>query len=276
MRTRNFLLIAIVFAATISGLNSCKKDPPVTVNDQDYGHLTLKFAHKVNGQALIVDTVMYINAAGNHYSVQNIQYFLSDITLHQANGDNYTITEKNGIHYVDTDISGTQTWNVSDNIPAASYQSVSFTFGISQTKNLSNMYVNPPESDMFWPSFLGGGYHYMKLNGEWIDTTGSPRLYNFHLGIGQIYAGGVIIPDSITGFVQNYFTATLPSSSFTLDSAGHKEIQILMNIDSWFNTPHVWDFNDPVNFGWSIMQNQDAMNAAKENGADVFTIGYIQ
>jgi hypothetical protein len=125
---------------------------------------------------------------------------------------------------------------------------------------------------MFWPAPLGGGYHYMKLNGEWIDSLSNIRLFNFHMGIGQIYAGGVISIDSITGYVQNYFAATLPSSSFTLDSAGTKEIAIIMNVESWFETPHVWDFDY---WGSNIMQNQAAMNTAKENGFDVFTLGYI-
>jgi hypothetical protein len=41
-----------------------------------------------------------------------------------------------------------------------------------------------------------------------------------------------------------------------------------MNIESWFTTPVVWDFNQ-----WSIMimQNQMAMDAIKKNGYDVFS-----
>ncbi len=43
-----------------------------------------------------------------------------------------------------------------------------------------------------------------------------------------------------------------------------------MNIDSWFKTPHTWDFN---NTGGMMMQNQDALKSACENGFDVFSIG---
>jgi hypothetical protein len=116
---------------------------------------------------------------------------------------------------------------------------------------------------------MGGGYHYMKMNGEWQKTIDTIKPFNFHLGIGQIYDS--IHTDSVIRFVQNYFTVTLPAS-FVLDAATTKEIQIIMNVDSWFDTPHVWDWN---HWGGSIMMNETAQQTAKENGEDVFTIGYI-
>jgi hypothetical protein len=263
-----FCLLYAFFLITV--VVSCRKDPVIPPPDPDYGKLVFKFDHQVNGQPLAIDTFGYVNAAGDTFSVSDIQYFISDITLHNSNGETYMIAQSNGIHYIDTDIPSTFTWTVSDDIPAANYQSVSFTFGINQVKNLSNMFVNPPESNMFWPEMMGGGYHYMKLNGSWKDDTGAVRMFNFHLGIGQIY--DAINTDSVVAFVQNYFTVTLPASSFVLDSAETKEMQIVMNIESWFDTPNNWDWNF---WGGSMMQNQNAQQAGKENGEDVFTIGYI-
>ena len=46
-----------------------------------------------------------------------------------------------------------------------------------------------------------------------------------------------------------------------------------MNIDSWFKTPHDFDFNY---WGGFIMEIQPAMQMAKENGYDVFTTGEIK
>jgi hypothetical protein len=108
----------------------------------------------------------------------------------------------------------------------------------------------------------------MKLNGQWLDTAASPRMFNFHLGIGQTYAGGVIVVDSITGFVQNYFQVTIPASAFNITEGATTEVELVMNVNSWFDTPNIWDHNV---WGTNIMQNQAAMQAAKENGADVFT-----
>lgn len=252
---------------------SCKKKPDTPEDTQKYGKINFTFSHKVNGQPLVLDTLMYVNTAGNQYMVNEIQYFISDVTLHKSDGSSMMIKEWEDIRYIDVEIPSTLSWSVFDNIPTGSYASISFTFGISEAKNQSYMYVNPPERDMFWPQFLGGGYHYMKLNGKWLDTTTNVSPFDFHMGIGQIYAHNVIVVDSITGFVQNYFTANLPSSSFTISENQTTHVEIIMNIESWFETPHVFDFNIWGNY---IMQNQAAMQLAKENGADVFTTGLIQ
>ena len=246
----------------------CKKDDPIVDPVNKTGSLQISFDHNVDGTPLVVDTMIYTNAAGNDYLVNEIQYFISDIVLHSTNGNDYSIISTNGIHYIDTDISSTKTWNISDNIPVGNYSSVSFTFGINETKNQTGLFVNPPEVDMFWPEFLGGGYHYMKLNGKWKNTNSDIVPFNFHLGIGQTYASNVIVIDSITGFVQNYFTVQLPSSALTINENTQTKATITMNIESWFETPHVWDFNL---IGANIMQNQPAMQMAKENGADVFS-----
>jgi len=246
---------------------SCKKDKPITNVPVKTGKIAFQFFHKVNGQTLIVDSLMYTNAAGNLYNVSNIQYFISEVTLHNSNGSDYLITSDNGIHYIDTDIASTQNWSVS-NIPAGNYSSISFIFGINQAKNHTGLFTNPPEVNMFWSQPLGGGYHYMKMNGNWKDTNAMITPFNLHLGIGQIYAHDVISVDSITGFVQNYFTVNLPASSFSISENTTTNTEITMNIESWFETPHVYDFNY---WGGSIMQNEAAMQTIVENGADVFT-----
>jgi hypothetical protein len=266
------IYLLIVLALSLIVCVSCKKENAQTA-ETPAGKIILKFAHKVNGQGLVIDTLMYTNAAGNEYLVNEIQYFISDVRLHNADGSTFLIKAWDDIHYIDTDIPSTWTWNVMDSIPVGSYNSVSFTFGISQAKNQSYMYVNPPENNMFWPEYLGGGYHYMKLNGKWKDTSNLAMPFDFHLGIGQTYAGGVIVVDSITGFVQNYFDVTLPGAAFTMADKETRTIEIVMNVESWFETPHVWDINY---WGSYIMQNQTAMQTARENGYDVFTLGYIQ
>ncbi len=252
-------------------LVSCKKDNPITTEPAKTGNIAFQFSHKVNGQALVFDTLIYTNAAGNEYNIDNIQYFISEIVLHNSNGNDFLVAADNGIHYIDSDIRATQGWNVTE-IPVGDYSSVSFIFGINEAKNHSGLFSNPPEINMFWPQPLGGGYHYMKMNGNWKDINAMITPFNFHLGIGQIYAHDVIEIDSITGFVPNYFTVNLPSCSFSISENSTTNAEIIMNIESWFDTPHIYDFNY---WGGSIMQNQAAMQTITENGADVFTFHVI-
>jgi len=246
---------------------SCHKtdDPP----KEEKGKIIFHFTQFNDGKNLEYDTMIYTNAAGNDYLVNEIQYFISDVKLHRADGSVQIIDEWKDIHYVDTDIESTQTWQVYDPIEPGDYEKISFTFGISEEKNQSLMFLNPPERDMFWPELLGGGYHYMKLNGKWLADDGMVKPFDFHLGIGQIYAGGIVIPDSITGFIQNYFEVELPGSSFTIADNDTINFEIRMNVENWFQNPHI--YNHDV-WGGDIMQNQDAMKMGCENGGeDVFS-----
>lgn len=252
---------------------SCDSGKEPVEPELETGNIILVFDHLVDGESLQKDKMIYTNAAGNPYEVNEVMYFISDLTLYKSDGTKQLIDEWKDIHYVDIDIPATLTWEVYDDIPPGEYDSITFIFGIPEEKNESFMFVNPPEDKMMWPDVLGGGYHYMMINGKWLDENNNTKLYNFHMGIGQLYKNDVINYDSIYAFVQNYFTVSLPGSSFTLAKGESKTIGIVMNIESWFATPHNFDFNY---WGGNIMEIQPAMQMAKENGYDVFEMRIIE
>lgn len=258
-RLNYYLILAFLMLAT-----ACKEDPPDGPEDTS-GKLSISFVHLVDGDPLQIDTMKYVNAAGNHYMITEVQYFISDVTLYKSDGTMQMIDDWKDIHYVDHDIPSTMTWEVYDAITAGYYDSLSFIFGISEAKNHSLMYTDPPESLMFWPEYLGGGYHYMKLNGKWLDPDNRMIPFDFHMGIGQTYDN----EGKITGFIQNYFRVHLPASSFKIETGKTTHIALNMNIESWFTTPHDYNHND---WGGAIMQIQEAMLLARENGHDVFTM----
>jgi len=231
--------------------------------------LMLSFKHLNNGEPLQYDTMCYVNAAGNHYLVNEIQYFISDVTLHYSDGKLQVLDGWQAIHYVDTDLPDTHFFNPPDTLKPGHVDKITFTFGINEVKNQSLMFVNPPERDMFWPEYMGGGYHYLKLNGKWLAADGVVKPFNFHLGIGQMYAGGGSNPDSIVGFVQNYFEITLPASSFDVEQGMAVQGEIQMNIENWFQHPHNFNHDE---WGGDIMQRQAAMQLGCDNGKeDVFS-----
>ncbi len=263
----HFTLVSITLGMIVFSFFSCNSsdDPPAP----SAAKINISFVHLNQGQPLDFDTLKYTNAAGNKYLVNEIQYFISDVKLHFDDGSIQVLDAWDDIHYVDTDLPETQMWNIFDDIRSGQVQTMSFTFGIAGEKNNSLMFVNPPERDMFWPEFLGGGYHYMKLNGKWLADDGMIKPFDFHLGIGQIYAGGVVNTDSITGFVQNYFEVELPNSSFTVAQGDTLNFELEMNVENWFQNPNLYNHD---NWGGDIMQQQEAMHLACQNGvADVFT-----
>jgi len=256
-------LLTLIFLAS---LFSCKNEEP-----PEPGNISLYFEELVDGLPLEIDTVMYVNEAGNQYMITEVQYFISNVELIYHDGGSYMIRHNRGIHYRDRDIAETSQWFITEYIPIGTVDSIVFTFGFNDTTNQSNMFLNPPESNMFWPEQLGGGYHYMKMNGKWKNSENIIAPFNFHLGIGQTYD----TTGQVTGFVQNYFKVkvSLPvySSYIIIIQPGiTTELMLSMNIESWFKTPNTWDFNA---WGGMMMQNQEALAKACENGYDVFTIG---
>jgi hypothetical protein len=266
-----FFIVIVVLIAACALINCNKKSVPEP--EINTGRLELVFEHYVNGSPLEKNSLIYVNAAGNPYLVTEVKYFISDITLYPGQGNPVMIHQSKDIFYIDDDILATLDQLITDPIPVGTYDSLRFIFGISESENISNRYVNPPEVFMSWPEVIGGGYHYMMLNGKWQDTAGVIRPFNFHLGIGQLYKGNVINVDSIYAFVQNYFIVRLPDLRFEMKAGDTMVMNLRMNIESWFATPYVYDHNY---WGGNIMQNQPAMQMARENGFDVFTAGIVR
>ena len=245
MKNHLFLFLSIVSMMS----TSCTK--PV-----GYGDTEIHVSYTVNGNPLTFDSLCNTNEAGNRFLITEIQWFISKVTLIGEQGDEYNYGK---VFYIDTNIPESQTL-VAASIPCQKYVSMRFTFGLDESDNVTGFFTDPPESNMFWPDPLGGGYHYMKLNGKYQDENGDLAPMNIHLGIGQ--------NEDYSEFYQNYFTVELPLD-LNLQENEANVIHLNMNIDNWFRNPHTYDFNV---FGSAIMQNQEAQQLLKENGHDVFEI----
>lgn len=265
MKYRNTIILFVITSLLIA---SCGKNNDHD-NTEQTGKIVFEFEHFVNGAALILDEMNYVNAAGNQYEVSEVQWFVSDITLNKPDGSELLLDDEKIAHYIDTNLPETGTWNVADEIPANEYSSISIVFGIKGEKNKPYAFTDTPESNMLWPITLGGeqgGYHYMKLNGFWINKDDQRAPFNFHLGVGQERDAD----NNITGFVQNWFEVELPSSSFVVNPGEVKKIAIRMNIEKWWDSPNIYNHDE---IGGKIMQNQEAMRMGVENGKSVFSIG---
>jgi hypothetical protein len=264
----NFFYKNIIITSLLLIIFSCTKEESNPVEEKT-GKLKIIFSHTVGSDSLHKDLMIYLNEAGNQYEINEIKYFISDLILYPHNSNPVIINKWKVIHYVDIDIQSTLNWDVYDAIPIGNYDSVSFIFGLTQVRNQSFMFVNPPEVNMFWPEILGGGYHYMMINGKWKTSNNQIKPFNCHLGIGQIYSGTTTSTDSITGFVQNYFKVSLPTPNLQIYNLQISTLKLNMDVSSWFKTPNT--YNHDI-WGGEIMQKQDAMRTIKENGFDVFSV----
>lgn len=261
---RIFLLLFVGLA-----LVSCNKTHLPEISLIKRTNLKIGFLHKIHGEDLVFDSLMYTNSLGQHYLINDLQYFISGIAFHSKDGFWFEIPEANGIRYVDAKDASNRSWNIKEILDPAIYDSIRFVVGLDQAANYSNRFIDPPERDMFWPEILGGGYHYLKMNLKW-KTDPMPEMmpFMFHLGIGQMYSGQTANPDSIIGFIQNCFSVKsavlLNLSENSTDSIG-----IIMNIERWFDGDNAFNFSS---YPMGIMQNQQGMYLACRNGRNVFSV----
>ena len=246
MSGKQFAFLLVILSVLFS---SCHKEKTAP--------FSLSFAFQVDGEALQSDIRKYVNAAGNQYEVNEVMFFISNVSLYKSDG---TVVTKDRIHYVDIDNPSTLDWDLGV-IPQGDYTAISFTFGLSDAQNRSNRFVNPPECNMSWPEVMGGGYHYMKINGKWLANDGQVKPFNLHTGRGQLYNE----EGEVTQFVDNSFTVRL-DAPFTAGKEGEL-YQLVMNVNQWFNASQVFDLDE---WGGSIMQNQAAQEILKQNGPYVY------
>lgn len=230
--------------------------------------INLILDYEVNGKSLVTDSLCYENEAGNQFLITEIQWFLSNIELKNEAGD-WIMLHQTGlsdtfdvsrVYYIDTDIPESQTLHSSP-VKVGHYTAIRFTFGLDESDNQTGLFTDPPESEMFWPDMLGGGYHYMKLNGKYLNAEGRLAPMAIHLGIGQ--------NEDCTELYQNYFIVELPID-FTVKVNTENQLDLTMVIDNWFRNPNTIDFDE---LGSHIMQNQTAQRLLSGNGKDVFKTG---
>ena len=209
----------------------------------------LSFTQHADGAAVSLDNeTPFTNAAGHAFGVTTLIYFVSDVELVQ----DADVVPLAGAHHVDVG-AGTGLQLVPEDPPEdGRYDSVRFVFGLDAERNVTGAFPERPEALMEWPTTMGGGYHYMQLEGRWMDGD-SVRSYALHTGP----LGGV--DRSIAVELDGPF-----------EVADDQPIELAMNVLAWMESPHVIDLSDPAVSG-GVMGNEDVQRLLFENGADVWT-----
>jgi hypothetical protein len=188
---------------------------------------------------------MYQNAAGEQFSVSRLQYFLSGIVFYRGGDSVYAVDT---VAYIDArkdyivNIAG---------VPAFSYDSVSYVIGVPPARNAHGALAPTFENvAMEWPEVMGGGYHFLKLEGYWQDG-GAPTGYSMHLGTNPaLVRGGFRTAGSVAAGAQ------------------HK-VSWSMDVAEWMTRPHVFSFDTD---GVYTMGNAALMRKVSENGRDVINL----
>lgn len=237
---------------------SCNNDDPTGTTSYP---VTIDFTHVVNGGQLMTNALNYTNAAGNMFSVEKLQYIISDIEFHKKDGGSTIIDE---YHFVDIVDSSSLTFDTGISLEEGVYDRLSFVFGLKEDKNISGIHTDLNALSWSWPEMLGGGYHFMKLEGRYIDTMTNTASYTTHMGTARE------ITTVDTTFQVNYIQIDLSNIEININS--ETTIDIEMEVSKWYENPYTWDLNL---LNTMIMPNFEAQRNLRNNGQNVFSIGQI-
>jgi hypothetical protein len=249
----------LMFFIPVMALTSCRKDTP---EPDESAKVTVYFEHEVNGSPLETDVKKYENAAGNIFSVQRLRYFISGVSLVDDKGNWHKVC---GVHLRDIKNDATRSCGPED-LQAGTYTGVRFIFGLDESKNVSRRYVHKTDrQNMEWPDHMGGGYHYMQMDGTYKEHPGAGKqFYNVH-------TGRIVVKDSkgMDSVVhENYFAVEIDMPGFTVKSGEKLRFDLVMNILEWYTNPEVYNFAEYN----GIMNNQAAQEVLSKNGRKAFSV----
>lgn len=242
------ILIAkmLVIVAILASFTSCKKTKPLIV-DAD---ITFKVGYKVDAAPLTFNNIQFTNAAGNEYSVTRLDYFLSHFVFHNTDGSTYL---KDAYQYLNAQRDTTNEFTLK-NIPNGDYSGITFYLGLDENLNVTMGLPNEPDyNNMEWPVPMGGGYHFMKLEGHF---KSGPDTYGYAMHIGL-----------------NYFLVSVHIDfPFTINEL-NRTVNMHMNVNEWFENPNIYNFETDKVYS---MGDTTAMLKLTQNGANTFSITSIE
>lgn len=175
---------------TMLSFASCKKDndtiPPAS---DELVPLSVEFDNIVGGQNLQLNTGSYKNAAGEFFSVNTLQYFISNISLKKADGTIYTVPQDSSYFLIRESDPATRFAKVK--VPEGEYTSLTFMLGVDSLRHTMDLsqrkgVLDPAggmEDGMYWGWTMG--YIFFKLEGTSPSAPVDPagiRKFRYHIG----------------------------------------------------------------------------------------------
>lgn len=252
--------LAVILFLSVLVFSSCTEDTDEALPTTQ---VTLKFTHNWNGAEVTnanFNTIQYFNENNDELSLEKLRYLISEVTLHKANGEKIIL---NGYNLVDVTNNQNMSYTPSPTVPVGTYTNVSFTFGFNNNDNIDGAYADLNSASWGVPAMLGGGYHYMQMEGKFINNVAAEEGYAYH----AIRAVDNTDPNNLV-FQDTFFTVNLG----TVIIRENAEVEVKMNIAEWYKNPYTWNLNT---WGSMLMQNFDAQVEMYNNGQNVFSLGSV-
>lgn len=249
-----FIIFTIVFL-------TCESD---TDDQMNATTIEFKFEHHWDDTSVTnadFNTIKFTNAFGNNLSIERLRYLISKISFTKTTGETIAL---DGYKLIDLSENESLQFTTETPIDLGTYTNVSFIFGFSNEDNTDGSYADLNSSSWNVPAMLGGGYHYMQLDGKYLNASNSEMGYNYHAIRAADNSG-----TNLTFPQDTFFQVDLGPITITENST----ITIAMNIAQWFKDPYLWDLNV---YNQMLMPNSVAQILMYQNGQNVFNLVSVE
>ncbi|MEW4923234.1 MbnP family protein [Algibacter sp. 2305UL17-15] len=249
---KKFIPILLFAITTLFSCNADKNDTEPQAN------IIFNFSHSWDGTPVTntdFNQIQYTNENGEVLSISKLRYIISNIIFTRSNGEDLVFK---GYNLVDVTNETNLAFLLFGTLPLETYSNVSFTFGLNNEDNAKN-YQDLNSASWIVPEMLGGGYHYMQLEGKFVDNASAETGYAYHV-IRAVDNSG---PTQV--FQDTFFEVDLGEVTITNTATFNVE----MNIAEWFKNPNTWNLNVLNNM---LMPNYDAQVMMFQNGQNVFSL----
>jgi len=232
-------------------------------DDNSTSEVTVDFTFSHHWDDIIIDqnnltTINVTNANGETLNFTRLRYLVSRFQLERNDGTTYAF---NGYKFTDMSDADSYNFTPSNNtIPTGTY-TLKFIWGFNEEDNINGAYLDLNSASWNWPAQLGGGYHFLQMDGQYNSNT-SPSNYNYHNGMARVSENPPV-------YEQNFAEIAL---STPIEITSNTTINIEMNIAEFFKNPHTWDLNV---YDTPLMPNYTAQKMMQDNVATVFSLGTV-
>lgn len=184
-RTFSYLLLPVLAFVFSTSLLTCTDDPvPLPT-----GSIKVSFDNVVGSKDLKLNSDTYINADGEDFTVSTLNYYISNIKLIAAAGNNFTVPQDSSYFLIREGNVDSQQITI-NNVPARNYTGIEFVIGIDSLRSVSDISRRKGildkdsgptnEEAMYWD--WNPGYIFLKLEGTSDSATSSNNRFYYHIG----------------------------------------------------------------------------------------------
>ena len=247
-KKRFFLPILVMFFVACDKNDDQPQNTPVIID----------FSHSFNQQEIDrsnFNALDYTNGFGTTLSITRLRYLISQISFTNQQGIKTIVKD-----YQLVDLSQDNSLAINDILLPPGAYNLKMRFGFTEATNTSSIYPDLNAASWNVPESLGGGYHYMQLEGRFLDPTNEPFIYAYHT------ISAVQNPGPENTREDTSIEIDLGEITVTQDAT---QINVTMDINQWFENPNLWDLNI---LNGMLMGNYTAQKMMQENGQNVFSL----